>query len=102
MPHYALAALIGLGLDGISQKLALPIPPLNNKSSDASVPAKKGVRLAKDLKQATELFMRPESQARKVLGDEFVEHYGMTRLHEIKLWETAVTEWEVSRYLEMV
>lgn len=59
-------------------------------------------RLAKDLKEATDLFMRPESLAREVLGSDFVDHFGMTRLHEIKLWESIVTEWEVTRYMETV
>ncbi|TPX45381.1 glutamine synthetase [Chytriomyces confervae] len=47
--------------------------------------------------------MREEgSSARRVLGDAFVEHYVGTRLHEWRLWETAVTNWEVSRYFEVI
>jgi len=40
--------------------------------------------------------MRPDSIAREpeVFGDEFVEHYGGTREHEVKLWNAAVTNWE--------
>ena len=43
--------------------------------------------------------MHPESIARdpQVLGDAFVEHYGGTRQHEVKLWNEAVTNWEGER-----
>jgi len=52
-----------------------------------------GVRLAKSLREATDRFTRIGSIAREVFGDEFVEHYGGTREHEIKLWDEAVTDW---------
>ena len=40
--------------------------------------------------------MRPDSIAREeaVFGNDFVEHYGGTREHEVKLWNEAVTNWE--------
>jgi hypothetical protein len=38
--------------------------------------------------------IRPDSIAREVFGDEFVDHFGGTREHEIKLWNEAVTSWE--------
>lgn len=37
--------------------------------------------------------MRPESVAREVFGDDFVEHFAGTREHEIRLWDEAVTDW---------
>lgn len=51
-------------------------------------------KLAISLERATELFMRKKSVAREVLGDDFVEHFGGTREHEVKLWNEAVTNWE--------
>lgn len=94
VPHYALSALIGLGLHGISQNLEFPCPPLGASSE--------GIRLPKDLRSAVARFMAPKSLARVVLGDAFVEHFGMTRLHECQLWDQTVTEYEVRRYLEIV
>jgi hypothetical protein len=40
--------------------------------------------------------MRADSIAREaeVFGPEFVEHFGGTREHEVKLWNEAVTNWE--------
>jgi len=53
------------------------------------------------LAAATEKFMSKSSLAREVLGDEFVAHFGGTRLHEIRQFEEAITDWEVVRYLEL-
>jgi glutamine synthetase len=38
--------------------------------------------------------MRPDSIAREVFGNEFVDHFGGTREHEVALWNAAVTNWE--------
>ena len=50
------------------------------------------------LEAATERIMRPESIAREeaVFGNDFVEHFGGTRQHEVRLWNQAVTNWEGS------
>ncbi len=45
--------------------------------------------------------LEPESIARKVLGDAFVEHYAATRIHECIQYERAVTNWELARYIEL-
>ena len=52
--------------------------------------------LATSLEVATERMMRPDSIAREeeVFGNDFVEHFGGTRQHEVKLWNEAVTNWE--------
>lgn len=50
--------------------------------------------LPKSLEAATERMVRPDSIAREVFGNEFVDHFGGTREHEIKLWNEAVTNWE--------
>ena len=48
------------------------------------------------LEAATERMMRSDSVAREdaVFGNDFVDHYGGTRRHEVKLWNEAVTNWE--------
>jgi glutamine synthetase len=52
--------------------------------------------LPKSLETATERMLRLDSIARKpgMFGDTFVDHYGGTREHEVKLWNEAVTNWE--------
>ncbi|KAK2825739.1 hypothetical protein FQN49_007410 [Arthroderma sp. PD_2] len=99
--HYVLAAIVALGWRGVEKKLEIPIPPLP-KGEDVGSNADKGERLAKNLKEAVVRFTAKESVAREAFGDEFVDHFGGTREHEIRLWEEAVTDWEVKRYIETV
>jgi glutamine synthetase len=100
-PYLAYAAILAIGWRGVEKKLELKQPPLG-KGENVGGEADPGIRLAKSLKEATEVFMRPQSIAREVFGDEFVDHYGGTREHEIRLWDEAVTDWEVRRYIESV
>ncbi|QIX00704.1 hypothetical protein AMS68_006221 [Peltaster fructicola] len=99
--YLVLAMILALGWRGIEKKLAIKIPPLG-KGEDVGGSADKGERLAKSLKEATERFKRPGSIAREVFGDDFVDHFAGTREHEIRLWDEAVTDWEVRRYIETV
>ncbi|KAH7316846.1 hypothetical protein B0I35DRAFT_451682 [Stachybotrys elegans] len=100
-PHFVMAAILGAGWRGVEKKLAIPCPPLGKGTSQGSA-ADKGERLAKSLKEATERFMRKDSIAREVFGDQFVDHFGGTREHEVRLFEEAVTDWETKRYIETV
>lgn len=100
-PHFVLAAILALGWRGIEKKMQIGIPPLR-KGEDVGGETDKGVRLAKSLKKATERFMAKDSVAREVFGDAFVDHFGGTRQHEIRLFDEAVTDWEVRRYIETV
>lgn len=113
VPHLALAALLGAGLRGVEKKLKMPVPPLSadaGPSTDPGADAQQSqsqsqaakTRLPKDLKAATLLFAAKDSIAREIFGDTFVDHYAATRMHECRLWEEAVTEWEVARYIETV
>ncbi|KAL2171232.1 hypothetical protein VTG60DRAFT_3543 [Thermothelomyces hinnuleus] len=100
-PHYVLAAVLALGWRGVEKKLDFPCPPLG-KGEDVGGSSDMGVRLAKTLREANDRFMRKGSIAREVFGDEFVDHFGGTRAHEIRLWDEAVTDWEMKRYIETV
>ncbi|POS84266.1 hypothetical protein EPUL_003855, partial [Erysiphe pulchra] len=91
-PYLVLATIISLGLRGIERKLEISHPPLA-KGNKAVIDSHKLVRLARSLKEANERFMRHGSVAREIFGDEFVQHFGGTREHEIQLWEQTVTDW---------
>ncbi|EUC59497.1 glutamine synthetase/guanido kinase [Rhizoctonia solani AG-3 Rhs1AP] len=97
-PHFALASIFRLGLRGIEKKIQLSGPPISVLQRENKAP----VRLAMSLEEGTKRLMAEKSIAREVLGDDFVDHYGGTRSHEVKLWNEAVTNWEVERYLELV
>lgn len=70
--------------------MEISIPPLGKGESTSD---DQELRLAKSLKEATGQFMREDSVAREVFGNEFVDHFGGTREHEIRLWDEAVTDW---------
>ncbi|KAK6066065.1 Type-1 glutamine synthetase 2 [Seiridium cupressi] len=100
-PYYVMAAILGLGWRGVEKKMEIKLPPLG-KGEEVGSGGDQGARLAKSLKEATDKFMEKDSIAREVFGDDFVEHFGGTRQHEIRLWDEAVTDWEMKRYIETV
>ncbi|KAK0210832.1 hypothetical protein DFS33DRAFT_1466943 [Desarmillaria ectypa] len=101
-PYFALSAVFLLGLRGIEKKLKLTISPISHFTPEDKKNGKVKM-LPMSLEAATIQMMKPESIAREpeMLGDVFVEHYGGTREHEVKLWNEAVTDWEVERYIEL-
>ncbi|KAG0239317.1 hypothetical protein BGW41_007802 [Actinomortierella wolfii] len=103
--HLAIAACLACGLYGIKNKLAMPVPPTTHEQESNVVNSKGKItaeRLPKSLKDSAQAMLAPNSIARQVLGDEFVDHYGATRMYEYRAWETAVTSWEHARYFELV
>jgi len=98
-PFFTLSAIFKLGLRGMEKQMKLTTPPVSTFQDDSS--RKEVVMLPRSLEAATARMMRPGSIAREVFGDEFVDHYGGTREHEVRLWNQAVTDWEVERYLEL-
>ncbi|KAF9104166.1 hypothetical protein BGX27_010211 [Mortierella sp. AM989] len=106
-PHLAIAACLAMGLYGIKNKLPMPVGPttaetemnINQGKGNVQVKAE---RLPKSLRDSANAMLEAGSMARQVLGDAFVDHYGATRLNEYRIWETAVTTWEMKRYFELV
>jgi len=104
--HLAIAACLAAGLRGLQQKISLNRNTLRHERCGlsnvecTSDPVQ--TKLASSLREATQCMMEKDSIARQVLGNDFIEHYGATRLHEWKLWERTVTDWERQRYLEIV
>ncbi|TPX66455.1 glutamine synthetase [Spizellomyces sp. 'palustris'] len=87
-PYLAIAGCLAAGVWGIENELELKDVPVQ--------------RLPGDLKEATIKMLEEGSVARKVLGDEFIEHFGGTRVAEWKEWCGTVTAWERIRYMETV
>ncbi|KAI0949953.1 hypothetical protein AcV7_008572 [Taiwanofungus camphoratus] len=99
-PYFAMSAIFALGFRGIEKKLRLPGPPVSHLTLDDKRNGKVQI-LPQSLESATGRMMRPESVARQVFGHDLIEHFGGTRQHEVKLWNEAVTSWEIERYLEL-
>ena len=93
-PYFTLSAIFLLGLRGIEKRIQ-PGPPIAHftpKDRDEG----KVKKLSTSLEAATAAMMKPESIAREedVFGNDFVEHFGGTRQHEVGVWNAAVTNWE--------
>ncbi|KDQ60769.1 hypothetical protein JAAARDRAFT_31741 [Jaapia argillacea MUCL 33604] len=98
--YFALSAIFGCGLRGVQKQLKLVGVPIRKLTLEDKRNGKVKM-LPLSLEAATQTMMLPGSIAREVLGDGFVDHFGGTREHEVKLWNEAVTNWEVERYLEL-
>ncbi|KAK7424430.1 hypothetical protein QQX98_000395 [Neonectria punicea] len=94
-PHYALNAIVRAGLRGIEEKMDIRIPPEASRAKGDAAE-----RLPRTLHDALERFRDKDSVARRVFGDEFVDHFSISRSHELKQWGEAVTDWEFNRYVE--
>lgn len=96
-PYLAAAAALASGLYGIEQRLPLEQAAVCGDNGGAEGIA----RLPRTLAEATAALAQ-STLARELLGDQFVTHFVETRQWEIRRFDTAVTDWELGRYLELV
>jgi len=94
-PYLAMAACVAAGLDGIANELEPPSPVTNAYEQPGATP------LPRTLAEATSNFYN-SARARDWFGDAFVEHFAATRQWEIQQFNKAVTNWELSRYFELI
>lgn len=95
-PYIATAAVLAAGLHG----LANAIEPGDLSDADVyGLSDDEVVGLPTSLAEAVDLLETSEV-ARHWLGDDFVAHYVEMKRAELKAQATAVTDWEVARYLE--
>ena len=95
-PYLALAAALASGLYGIQNELSLGAPIMGSGYDD-----KKAAPLPSNLEDATRRFEKSPI-ARELFGDEFVEHFAATRHWEWRQFGRAVSDWEISRYFEII
>jgi glutamine synthetase len=97
-PYHAMAASLASGLYGIENKLTLGKPL---KGSAYQLDGADAAPLPTSLEEATER-LAESKVAREYLGNEFIEHYVMTRRWEVEQFRRAVTSWELERYFEII
>ncbi|MDF2987822.1 MAG: glnA [Eubacterium sp.] len=88
-PYLIIAASLAAGLYGIENKLKVPENDQNKQV------------LPNTLEKALEYFEHSEV-AKEFFGEKFVKLYVTLGKHEVELYNTAVTDWEWARYLEIV
>lgn len=94
-PYLALAATLGAGLWGIEKGLALPPETRGDAGTDGAG------RLPRTLREANQKLAASKA-ARALFGEGFVDHYVRTRDWEVREYDKAVTDWELSRYFEVI
>jgi glutamine synthetase len=92
-PYLAVAGLIGAGLHGIDESLALE-PPCTSNAYE-----RKGARIPSTLREAADLWAS-SAVARSAFGDEVVDHYANMARVELAAFDAAVTDWERYRGFE--
>ena len=95
-PYLAFAAALASGLDGI--KNHTEPPPIFEGDAYA---AKDIPHVPRTLRSATDLFEK-STFAKKVLGEDVVEHYLHFFQMEQEAYDKAVTDWERQRYFERI
>lgn len=94
-PYLSMAAALASGLYGIEKKLEPPAPVTAN-AYEGDHPA-----LPRTLEEATAR-LKAGRVARAWLGDAFVDHFVATREWEVRQFSTAVSNWELERYFEII
>jgi glutamine synthetase len=94
-PYIAMATSLAAGLYGIEKGLDLPEETRGDPGEDGPN------RLPRSLHEATDLLAKSRV-ARQILGAPFVDHYVLSRRWETRVYDRAVTDWELRRYFETV
>ncbi len=95
-PYLAYAAAIASGLDGIRNR----IEPPDELRGDVYA-ADDVATVPSTLHEARDRFVA-SADARRLLGDDVVEHYGHHLAQELAAADAAVTDWEMRRYFERI
>ncbi len=97
-PYIALAAALASGLYGIEHKLE-PLPQVKGNAYTQKHPT--ALTLPATLFEAAGRLKQSKS-AKKMFGKEFVAHYAASREWEEREYRKHVSDWELSRYFEII
>jgi glutamine synthetase len=97
-PYLAIAAALGSGLWGIEHKIE-PAAPVVGNAYAMTHPVERA--LPRNLSEAADR-LAASSAGRNLFGDVFIDHYAMTRHWEEREFRKAITDWELSRYFEII
>jgi glutamine synthetase len=97
-PYVAFAAAIGSGLWGIEHKIEPDAALVGNAYDQTTAPERTLPQTLWDAAQR----LRASPAARALFGDAFVDHYAATREWEERQSRKAVTDWQLSRYFEII
>jgi len=97
-PYLAIAAAIGSGLWGIEHRIE-PDQPITGNAYERTLPPRR--QLPRTLGEAARRLARSKP-ALQLFGDAFVAHFAASREWEEREFQRSVTDWELSRYFEII
>ncbi len=98
---YLVAAAVGAAmLAGIEGGFD-PMDPIVGNAYDVEDDLPEGLHFPEGLRRGAERFAR-SGVARQYLGEEFVDHFAMTRLWECRERERNLDSWQLERYFEII
>lgn len=99
-PYLALSVALATGLYGIENELE-PIDIAKGNAYDKANIHSDLNPLSNNLASANNI-LKNSNLARELFGDEFIEHYCLTRDWEVEQHNKAVTNWQLERYFELI
>jgi len=99
-PYLVAAATCAAALAGIEEALA-PDDAVSGNAYDVEDDLAEALHFPRNLRAAAERF-QGSACARKMFGDEFVDHFAMSRFWECKEYERNLNDWQLERYLEII
>ena len=99
-PYLCAAATLGAAWLGIQENLE-PTAPVQGNAYDVEDTLPQELRFAADLATASNN-LRVSSAARRLFGDDFVEHFAMSRDWEVAEYTRHVNSWQLDRYMEII
>jgi glutamine synthetase len=97
-PYVILAAALASGLAGIEQGIE-PEPLVEGNAYDHKFP--EALALPRTLWESAQR-LKQSRMAREWFGDAFVQHFAATREWEEREFRKHITDWELSRYFEII
>jgi glutamine synthetase len=97
-PYVILAAALASGLAGIEQGME-PEPLVEGNAYDHKFP--EALALPRTLWESAQR-LKQSRMAREWFGDAFVQHFAATREWEEREFRKHITDWELSRYFEII
>jgi glutamine synthetase len=97
-PYIILAAVIASGLWGVENKAVLA-PMVEGNAYEQDFPD--DMKLPQTLWDAAQA-LKSSTMARDYFGDAFVEHFAATREWEEREYRKHISDWEMSRYFEII
>ncbi len=99
-PYLVAAATIGAGLLGIEKGLALGAP-VKGSAYEVQDKLPEELQLPGNLRDSLRN-LRASREADLLFGKDFVEHFAASREWEVREHEKQITDWQLSRYFEII